>query len=152
MSGDGHLPIYNIISPNALNRPTPLLDTFLLNFPEGVPNAGYTKTRFNVFTRYEFPRGALKGVYIGGGANWRDRTFRGNGTPVQGSPVEALWSPSYTLISVLAGYRTKILNRPTTFALNVDNVQDTDYYVSATLNTGSWGAPRSFRFSTSIDF
>jgi hypothetical protein len=83
---------------------------------------------------------------------WRDRTFRGNGTPVQGSPVEALWSPSYTLISVLAGYRTKILNRPTTFALNVDNVQDTDYYVSATLNTGSWGAPRSFRFSTSMDF
>ena len=136
----------------ALNRATPLLDTFLLNFPEGVPNAGYTKTRFNVFTRYEFPRGALKGVYVGGGANWRDRTFRGNGTPVQGSPVEALWSPSYTLISVLAGYRTKILNRPTTFALNVDNVQDTDYYVSATLNTGSWGAPRSFRFSTSIDF
>jgi len=136
----------------ALNRPTPLLDTFLLNFPEGVPNAGYTKTRFNVFTRYEFPRGALKGVYVGGGANWRDRTFRGNGTPVQGSPVEALWSPSYTLISVLAGYRTKILNRPTTFALNVDNVQDTDYYVSATLNTGSWGAPRSFRFSTSMDF
>jgi glycolate oxidase len=54
--------------------------------------------------------------------------------------------------TVLAGYRTKILNRPTTFALNVDNVQDTDYYVSATLNTGSWGAPRSFRFSTSMDF
>jgi outer membrane receptor for ferric coprogen and ferric-rhodotorulic acid len=91
-------------------------------------------------------------VYIGGGANWRDRTFRGNGTPVQGSPVQELWSPGYTLISFLGGYRTKILNYPTTFALNLDNLENVDYYTSATLSTGSWGAPRSFRFSTTIDF
>ena len=136
----------------ALNKATPLLDAFLLTYPDGVPNAGYTKRKFNVFTRYEFPRGPLKGVYLGGGANWRDRTFRGNGTPIQGSPVQELWSPGYTLISFLGGYRTKILNYPTTFALNLDNLENVDYYTSATLSTGSWGAPRSFRFSTTIDF
>ena len=111
-----------------------------------------TKRKFNVFTRYEIPSGFAKGLYIGGGANWRDKTFRGNGTIVQGGPVTELWSPSYYLVSVLAGYRTKLLNRPTTFSLNVDNVLNKDYYVSVLSNTGSWGAPRSYRFSTSVEF
>jgi iron complex outermembrane receptor protein len=84
--------------------------------------------------------------------NWRDKTFRGNGTVVQGGPVTELWSPAYSLVSVLAGYRTKLLNRPTTFSLNVDNLMNKDYYVSVLSNTGSWGAPRSYRFSTSVEF
>jgi outer membrane receptor for ferric coprogen and ferric-rhodotorulic acid len=135
-----------------LGQPTPLLDAFLLTFPEGVPNAGYTKTRANIFTRYEFATGALKGFYIGGGANWRQPTFRGNAVVVQGQPVQALWSPSYYVVSALAGYRTRIFQRTTTFALNVDNVFDKEYYLSATTTTGSWGAPRSYRFAMTTDF
>jgi outer membrane receptor protein involved in Fe transport len=136
----------------ALGRPTPLLDAFLLTFPEGVPNAGYTKTRANLFTRYEFSTGRLKGLYIGGGGNWRQPTFRGNAAIVQGGPVVALWSPSYIVVSALAGYRTKLFQRVTTFALNVDNVLDKDYYLSATTTTGSWGAPRSYRLAMTTDF
>jgi outer membrane receptor for ferric coprogen and ferric-rhodotorulic acid len=136
----------------SLGRPTPLLDAFLLTFPEGVPNAGYTKTRANIFTRYEFPTGKLKGFYFGGGANWRQPTFRGNAAVVQGGPVQALWSKSYYIISALAGYRARIFQRTTTFALNVDNVFDKDYYLSATTTTGSWGAPRSYRFAMTTDF
>lgn len=135
-----------------LGRPTPLLDALLLTFPEGVPNAGYTKTRANIFTRYEFSTGRMKGLYIGGGANWRQPTFRGNAVVVQGTPVTALWSPSYTVATVLAGYRTKIFQRTTTFALNIDNVFDQDYYLSATTTTGSWGAPRGYRFAMTTDF
>ena len=135
-----------------LGRPTPLLDAFLLTFPEGVPNAGYTKTRANLFTRYEFSTGRLRGFYVGGGANWRQPTFRGNAAVVQGGPVVALWSPSYTVASALAGYRTKLFQRTTTFALNVDNVFDKDYYLSATTTTGSWGTPRSYRFAMTVDF
>jgi outer membrane receptor for ferric coprogen and ferric-rhodotorulic acid len=136
----------------ALGRPTPLLDAHLLTFPEGVPNAGYTKTRANIFTRYEFSRGRLRGLYIGGGANWRQPTFRGNAVVVQGTPVVAVWSPPYTVATFLAGYRTKILQRTTTFALNIDNVFDKDYYLSATTTTGSWGAPRGYRFAMTTDF
>jgi outer membrane receptor protein involved in Fe transport len=135
-----------------LGRPTPLLDAFLLTFPEGVPNAGYTKTRANIFTRYEFSTGRLKGFYVGGGANWRQPTFRGNAAVVQGGPVQALWSPSYFVASALAGYRTRIFQRTTTFALNVDNVFNKDYYLSATTTTGSWGAPRGYRFAMTTDF
>lgn len=136
----------------ALNKPTPLLDAFLLTFPEGVPNAGYTKTRANIFTRYELSTGLLKGLYFGGGANFRQPTFRGNAVVVQGGPVTTLWSPAYTVATALAGYRTKVFERTTTFALNVDNVFNKDYYLSGTTTTGSWGTPRSFRFTMTVDF
>ncbi len=136
----------------ALNRPTPLLDAFLLTIPEGVPNAGYTKLRANFFTRYSFSQGRLKGFYVGGGANWRDQTFRGNAVTVQGGPVQELWSPSYYIVTALAGYQTKLFNRPTSFAVNVSNLLDKEYYLSATTTTGSWGAPRSWRLTMMTDF
>ncbi len=134
-----------------LGRPTPLLDAFLLTFPEGVPNAGYTKTRANIFSRYEISTGRLKGFYFGGGANWRQPTFRGNAVVVQGTPVVSLWSPTYIVGSALAGYRTKVFKRTTTFALNIDNIFDKVYYLSATTTTGSWGSPRSYRFAVTTD-
>ncbi len=135
-----------------LGQPTPLLDAFLETIPEGVPNAGYTKVRGNLFTRYTFSQGPFKGLYVGGGANYREPTFRGNGRLVQNGPLVELWSPSYYVISLLAGYQTKILNRPTTFSVNVSNLFDQDYYVSATTTSGSWGAPRSFRMTVITDF
>ncbi|MCX6951813.1 MAG: TonB-dependent receptor plug domain-containing protein [Verrucomicrobia bacterium] len=136
----------------ALNKPTPLLDAFLLTFPEEVPTAGYTKTRVNLFTRYEIPYGRLRGLYFGGGANWREQTFRGNAVVVQGGPVVSLWSPAYYTVSLLGGYRTKIFDRATSFSFNVDNALNKDYYLSATTTTGSWGAPRGVRFTMVMDF
>ena len=135
-----------------LNKPTPLLDAFIPTFPDGVPNAGYTKTRANIFTRYQIPSGRLRGLYFGGGANWRAPTFRGNAVVVQGGPIVSLWSPSYYTATLLSGYRTKIFERVTTLALNVDNVFNKDYYLSGTTNTGSWGAPRGYRFTMTVDF
>jgi outer membrane receptor protein involved in Fe transport len=135
-----------------LNQPTPLLDAFLETFPDGVPNAGYTKTRANIFTRYTFFSGRLKGFYLGGGANWRQPTFRGNARVVQGGPVIALWSPSYYIASFLCGYQTRVFNRTTSFALNVSNLLDKEYYLSAATTTGSWGAPRAWRLSVITDF
>lgn len=136
----------------AMNRPTPLLDAFLPRFPEGVPNPGYTKTRANIFTRYEISTGRLKGVYFGGGMNWREPTFRGNASAVQGGPVVSLWSPSYTTATLLGGYRVKLLDRWTSFALNIDNLFDKEYYQATSVNAGSWGSPRSFRFTMIVDF
>ncbi|MBL9211247.1 MAG: hypothetical protein JNL92_12330 [Opitutaceae bacterium] len=135
-----------------LGATTPFLDAFLDTIPEGVPTAGYTKTRANIFTRYTFTRGKLRGFYVGGGANWRQPTFRGNGVVVQGGPVTALWSPSYYIVSLLAGYQTKLFDRPTSFALNVSNLLDKDYYLSATTTSGSWGAPMGWRLTMITDF
>lgn len=135
------------------NRPTPVLDDLLLTIPEGVPNGGYTKARGNVFTRYQFSQGALRGLSIGGGGNWRLRTYRGTAAiaTATSTPVN-LWSPAYTIYSAFLGYSRKIYNRNTSFQLNVDNVFDKDYYRSAAVGSGSWGDPRTFRFTTAVDF
>jgi outer membrane receptor for ferric coprogen and ferric-rhodotorulic acid len=56
------------------------------------------------------------------------------------------------LFTVLAGYRTNVFKRPTTFALNVSNLFDKEYYRSGGIASGSWGEPRSFRFTAMTEF
>ncbi|MDP3071604.1 MAG: TonB-dependent receptor plug domain-containing protein [Opitutaceae bacterium] len=136
----------------AQNRPTPVLNDLLATIPEGLPNPGYTKARGNLFMRYQFTQDALRGFAIGGGGNWRLRTYRGtaalaaaNATPTN------LYSPAYTIYTAYLSYTRKIYNRNTSFQLNVDNVFDKEYYRSAAVGSGSWGDPRSFRFSMSTE-
>jgi outer membrane receptor protein involved in Fe transport len=138
----------------AMNRPTPVLNDFLLTIPEGVPNGGYTKARGNLFTRYQFSSdSALRGFSVGGGGNWRLRTYRGtvNYSGLATSPTINMWSPAYTIYTAYLGYSRKIYNRTTNFQLNVDNLFDKDYYRSAAIGSGSWGDPRTFRFSMSTE-
>lgn len=137
----------------ALNKPTPILNDLLLTIPEGVPNGGYTKARGNFFSRYQFSEGALRGFAVGGGGNWRLRTYRGtvNYSGLASSPTINMWSPAYTVYTVYVSYNRKIANRPTTFQLNVDNVFDKEYYRSAAIGSGSWGDPRTFKFSMSTE-
>jgi iron complex outermembrane recepter protein len=136
-----------------LNQPTPLLDEFIQTIREGDPNPGYTKARGNMFTRYTFTQGVLKGAYVGGGLNWRQPTFRGNGDHDSdpSTPVQPVWGPSYTLYSFLAGYRTRAFNRPASFALNISNLFNKEYYRSAGIGSGSWGEPRAYRFTFTTD-
>ncbi len=136
----------------ALNKPTPVLNDLLATIPEGVPNGGYTKARGNFFSRYQFTDGNLKGFAFGGGMNWRLRTYRGtvaiaasNATPTD------IWSPAYSLYNAYLSYARKVLNRNTTFQLNVDNLLNKEYYRSAAVGSGSWGDPRTFRFSMSTE-
>jgi outer membrane receptor for ferric coprogen and ferric-rhodotorulic acid len=118
-----------------------------------VPNPGYTKERANFFTRYTFSSGPLRGFYVGGGLNFRLRTFRGNADldGIAATPPTELWSPAYTLYTALAGYSTRVFKRPTSFALNVSNLFDKDYYRSSGIANGSWGDPRSIRLTVTTD-
>lgn len=137
-----------------LGQPTPLLDDFLTTIPEGVPNAGYTKLRGNVFTRYTFATGPLKGAFIGGGVQYRQRTYRGVGDhdASTATPVVEMWSPAYNLYSLLAGYSTRLFKRPVNCAVNVNNLFDKQYFRSTSVSSGSWGEPRAYRFSMGMDF
>jgi iron complex outermembrane recepter protein len=131
-----------------------LLDEFLLGIPDGVPSPGYTKLRANLFTRYTFTRGMLKGAFVGGGVNWRDQTFRGNGDldSNPATPVVPVWGPAYSLYSFLTGYRTKVFSRTTSFQLNIGNLFDKEYYRSSGIGNGSWGEPRSYRLTVTTEF
>ncbi|MDR0353142.1 MAG: TonB-dependent receptor plug domain-containing protein [Opitutaceae bacterium] len=136
----------------AQGKPTPELDKMFARYPEGMPTGGYTKNQANLFTRYDFNTGTLKGFYLGGGVNWRDKTYRGTAQLVNGGPFVNVWAPSYATYSFLTGYRLKLLTHPVTLALNVDNLLDKKYYRSAAVGSGSWGAPRTIRLTSSINF
>ena len=135
---------------------TPFTDAYVLTMPDGVPTAGFTKHRANILTRYTFTAGAAKGLFVGGGINWRDQTFRGAADLNRDGRTEigpeSLWSPSYYLASFMGGYTTKIFERRTTFQLNVDNLFDRDYYTSNGASNGFWGNPRSFKLSAAVEF
>jgi outer membrane receptor protein involved in Fe transport len=137
----------------ARNMPTPETDRFLDSVPEGTPLPGYTKWRSNVVTMYRFQEGALKNFSIGGGVQYRDKSYRGNfdvnndGVTL---PTEQLWSRGYALYTLMTGYRTKIMNRNVDFNLNVYNLTNKDYFRSFSVFSGSWGDARTFRFTSNI--
>jgi outer membrane receptor for ferric coprogen and ferric-rhodotorulic acid len=131
----------------AKGLPTPETDAFLPTVPEGTPVPGYTKYTSNLVTSYRFVEGRLKGVTVGGGFQYRDKTYRGNFDFNRDGVAEMAYTPAYVLANFTAGYRTRLFSRPTTFNLNVNNVFDKTYFRSRSIGAGSWGEPRNFRFA-----
>jgi iron complex outermembrane recepter protein len=131
----------------AANQPTPEADAFLLTVPEGTPVPGYTKYTSNLVTNYRFTEGTLRGFTLGGGFQYRDKTYRGNFDFDRDGVAERVYTPAYVLANLTLGYRTRVMNRPTSFNLNVNNVLDKDYFKSRSIGSGSWGDGRNFRFS-----
>ena len=75
---------------------------------------GTAKNSVNVWSRYSFTRGALKGLAIGGGARWRAKLFRGVvQEPYRGELVTA---------DAFVSYNTRFLNRSWTLQTNVRNL------------------------------
>lgn len=129
----------------AQNKPLPQTDAFLATVPDGTPIPGFTKVRTNLVTNYRFAPGALKGLRIGGGFQYRAKSYRGNFDLNRDGFAEQLWTPGYALWNVMAGYRRKVLNRAMSLNVNVNNLFDHGYYRSTSLGGGSWGEPRTFR-------
>jgi len=136
----------------ALGVATPLLDQFIANRPDGTPVAGYTKNRANLVTNFRFSRGKLKGLSIGGGFQYRDRTYAGNGDLDRDGVSEMIWWPGYTLANAGAGYEAKLGQRSVRFNLTINNVLDQDYRRASGLTGGLWGSPRSYRLSMRTQF
>jgi outer membrane receptor protein involved in Fe transport len=132
--------------------PTPETDVFLSSVPEGTPLPGFTKWRSNLVTMYRFQEGPLRNFSIGGAVQYRDKSYRGNLDLNLDGVAEELWSPGYTLYTLMTSYRTKILERNVDISLNVYNVFDKDYFRSFSLFSGAWGDARSFRCTTRIQF
>jgi outer-membrane receptor for ferric coprogen and ferric-rhodotorulic acid len=134
------------------NRATPDTDTFLSSVPDGTPLPGYTKWRSNLVTMYRFQEGPLKNFSIGGGLQYRDESYRGNLDVNRDGVAEQLWSPGYTLYTLMASYRTKVMKRNVDFNLNVYNLTDKDYFRSFSAFFGQWGEGRTFRCTMRVQF
>ena len=104
---------------------------------ESVPK--YTVTFWN---KYTFPRGALHGWYLGGGASLIGETYM---HPSWTVPIK---SDAVLLLEAMVGYATKLGNIPANFRLNVRNLTD-EYYLNGTFQ---YGEPRTFLASVGLRF
>lgn len=136
----------------AQNAPTPLLDAFLDSVKDGTPLRGYTKLRGNLVTRYTFGGDLLKGLSVGGGVQYRDRSFLGNLDRDRDGTAEMIWAPGYVVWNLSLGYSAKVWGQNTSYQLGVTNLFDREYYRANTLNNGSWNPGRTFRFSATVRF
>ncbi len=134
----------------AQSRPTPETDAFLASVPDGTPLPGFTKLRSNLVTMYRFDSGTLEDFSIGGGVQFRDKSYQGNFDRNLDGVAEELWTSGYTLWNLMLGYRLKIRARRVDLSLNVNNLLDKDYFRSYALATGAWGDGRTWRFAARI--
>lgn len=125
----------------------------------------------NVFGRYTFDGGPLKGVFVGGGARWQERNNvqpellgrDASGKDILGGMLRG---PQIFDVDALLGYSTRLKakffgnNVALRVQLNVRNLFDNDDVQVIRFNRagdgGYWRVvarePRSFRLTTSFDF
>jgi len=107
----------------------------------GTPLPAVARNQFNVWSKYVFRTGALKGWSIGGGPRYTSRKLAR-------SENLNLYLPSNTIVDAMVSYDTKIANRPVLFALNIKNIGDKDYQISTFVK----GEPRLIQFSTRLSY
>lgn len=86
------------------------------------------KTLANLWTRYSFTTGPIKGLWIGAGFNY-------TGKKAQRTNNKYLFLPAYTLYNCAVGYDWKWNDAPTTVALNWNNITN-EYYQPANQQRG----------------
>jgi len=102
---------------------------------ESVPR--YTLSFWN---KYTFTTGALRGVYVGGGATVLGETYE---HPSWTVPIE---SDAVALVDAMIGYATKVRELPVDLRLNVRNLTD-ELYLNGTFQ---YGEPRTFIVSVGV--
>jgi outer membrane receptor protein involved in Fe transport len=96
----------------------------------------------NLWQKYTFTGGALKGFYVGGGINSLGKTY------VHPSWTIPIISEPVVLFDALLGYATKLGNQPANFRLNVRNLLD-KHYLNGTFQ---YGEPRTAIATVTLQF
>lgn len=91
-------------------------EVFLGSHPEAS-----VKALANLWTRYSFKEGALKGAWVGGGFNYTGKKAQRSNNPKLFLPAEILWNSA-------VGYDWKWENRPVSAAINWQNMGDIEYF------------------------
>jgi outer membrane receptor protein involved in Fe transport len=124
---------------------------------EGTVPLQNVKHAANIFSTYTFAAGPnwLRGLMIGGGANYRGKSVAGYSTVRNGAPI---YAPGYTLVNAVAS-RTFRLNRQRTVQvqLNVNNLLENDQRLFLDGDDGGFHIyrfqqPRSWGLSATVNF
>jgi outer membrane receptor for ferric coprogen and ferric-rhodotorulic acid len=105
----------------------------------------------NLFTRYNFRDGRLKGFTVGGGMNYRSPAAL-NSQFVNGA-VSTIWGSIITEYEAMAAYSFKIgAQYRARVQLNIRNLLNRQRYEELTLAQTKYEAPRSFTVTGSVAF
>ncbi len=135
----------------SINAEIAAVHDYLLEAVPGLVRGRSNRDTINLFTRYNFREGRLKGVTIGGGMNYRSPAAL-NSRMVNGQ-VSTLWGSIITEYEAMAAYsfrlRTKYRGR---VQLNIRNLLDRRRYEELNLSQTRYEAPRSLSLTTSLSF
>ncbi|RRS03337.1 TonB-dependent siderophore receptor [Aquabacterium soli] len=112
------------------NRQTPAL--------EGKTPANVAEKFAKVYAEYDLP--AVAGLTLTGGLYYTGKQSV--------DPLNTDGIPDFTTADIGARYKTKLINLPLTLRLNINNVTNKSYWLTA----NSTGAPRSLAISGQIEF
>lgn len=105
----------------------------------------------NLFTRYSFRAGNLRGLTVGGGMSYRGPAAL-NSQMINGRVV-TLWGSPFAEAEAMAAYAFRLSDRYRgRVQLNVRNLLDRRRYEEITLSQTRYEAPRSYSLTTSLSF
>jgi outer membrane receptor for ferric coprogen and ferric-rhodotorulic acid len=116
---------------------------------DGVPaNTNQPRKLLKIFTTYDLP-GALTGLTIGGGINYRSKAYSEGANPVTAAPFR-FQQGGYTLVNLMARYA---VNEQLQIQGNIENLFDKTYYSQmGFFSQYRYGAPRNFTISANYKF
>lgn len=106
---------------NRINNNIAAIENRVGSFAEGRKLNGAYEYTANFYTNYTLSNGALKGLGLGGGVQWRGQRL------VTNRPTGAfdyLYADSYYLVTASLSYRLKVWSQPLRLQLNVSNLLD----------------------------
>ncbi|MBL9200154.1 MAG: TonB-dependent receptor, partial [Opitutaceae bacterium] len=136
--------------PNAARIATNIgdLNRTISGYTEGRTLNGTVEKIGNIYTTYSFREGRLRGLSIGGGANYRGKQVVGNRA---NQPFNYLYANPYTMVSAHTSYELRLGKIRPRLQLNVSNLLDEMdvIYTAYTTNAAAGGdVPNTFRYQT----
>ncbi len=123
-------------------------------YPKDKSLPGVTRYTGTFFARHTFTSGPAKGLFLGGGFNYRSRNYAGYIDTDNDSIGDSLESfGGYTTFDFLAGYSMKLgAKSRLTLRANLRNAFDREYIVATDINFAGYGDARMLMFTTGIEF
>ncbi len=110
----------------------------------GLPLRGNSPDSWSLWVKCDFTAKPLAGLALSAGYHRRDGPIPLDASFARKFVVE----DGYDRLDLMAGYATRIFQRPLKFQLNVDNVTD-EFYADKSLG---YANPRTWRFSATTTF
>ena len=111
-------------------------------------NTDQPRKLLKIFTTYDLG-GALDGLTVGGGINYRSKAYSDGANPVTGAAFR-FQQDGYTLVALMARYA---VTPQLQLQANVDNLFDEKFYSNmGSFSQYRYGAPRNFTIGATYRF